>query len=95
MSVPPAVNVLNTRRSFTLPARANRPPPIPPSATAGNAIETLFICNSSKIVSFTATGPTATSTAVQSAAWTTPTERTLAVGRHHALIPTTYPLHLP
>jgi len=70
--MPPAANVLSTRRSFTLPARANRPPPTPENTA--NAIETLFICSNSKIVSFTATG------AVQSAAWTTPTERTLAVG---------------
>ncbi|KAH9861746.1 hypothetical protein J1614_011499 [Plenodomus biglobosus] len=88
----PSVNVLNTRRSFTLPARANRPPPAPPaSASSGDGIETLFICNSSKIVSFTASGPVrrpspsrsataAASTSVQPAAWTTPTERTLAVG---------------
>ncbi|CBY02048.1 hypothetical protein IAQ61_006638 [Plenodomus lingam] len=88
---PTTVNVLNTRRSFTLPARANRPPPVAPSASSGDGIETLFICNASKIVSFTATRPlrrpspsrsakAAASDAVQPAAWTTPTERTLAVG---------------
>ncbi|KAI8938949.1 hypothetical protein NX059_004801 [Plenodomus lindquistii] len=77
---PPMANVLTTRRSFTLPARANRPPPAPPSAGTGDGIETLFICNSSKIVSFTAAATPAASHVTPRATWTTPTERTLAVG---------------
>ncbi|KAF2687955.1 hypothetical protein K458DRAFT_385519 [Lentithecium fluviatile CBS 122367] len=81
------------RRSFTLPARiANKPRPAPAPAASADGIETLFVCTSTKIVSFTASGPNrraspsrrpranddeATS---QPIPWRSAAERTLAVG---------------
>ncbi|KAF2134615.1 hypothetical protein P153DRAFT_305160 [Dothidotthia symphoricarpi CBS 119687] len=81
----------NPRRAFTVPARiANRPSSVPPPSHGSDGIETLFICSSSKIVSFTAASPSRRQSpsrrtngsvgASPSIAWKTPTERTLAVG---------------
>lgn len=79
------------RRSFTLPARiASRSSPPTPAAPA-DGIETLFVCASTKIVSFTAPGSTrraspsrrqkaGTDDAAPSIPWRSATERTLAFG---------------
>ncbi|KAF1848588.1 uncharacterized protein K460DRAFT_384675 [Cucurbitaria berberidis CBS 394.84] len=89
---PAASNASHIRRSFTLPARVTaRPAPAPASTNSADGIETLFICSSSKIVSFTATSPSKRQSptratrhqdgpSTSSIAWTSPTERTLAVG---------------
>ncbi|KAH7409949.1 inheritance of peroxisomes protein 1-domain-containing protein [Phaeosphaeria sp. MPI-PUGE-AT-0046c] len=79
------------RRSFTLPARpAIRSTSTPAPRNSSDGIETLFTCPASKIVSFTASSPArrlspsrtsrAKASPPRSIAWTTPTERTLAVG---------------
>ncbi|KAF2877848.1 inheritance of peroxisomes protein 1-domain-containing protein [Massariosphaeria phaeospora] len=90
---PPASS--HIRRSFTLPARtANRPRVSPPPSSSADGIETLFTHTSTKIVSFTAPGPSpqsATSrrdsasasgdnTSADPIPWRSATERTLAVG---------------
>ncbi|KAF1963594.1 hypothetical protein CC80DRAFT_9523 [Byssothecium circinans] len=86
----PAAAALNpSRRSFTLPARiANRPQPSPEPANTADGIETLFVCTSTKIVSFTASSLRRASPSrrgngeddTRSIPWRTPTERTMAVG---------------
>jgi hypothetical protein len=80
----PALSSTTARHSFTLPARpAVRSASQPASANTSDGIETLFVCSTSKIVSFTPAGPTARSTArddTKSTEWKSPTERTLAVG---------------
>ncbi|KAF2819709.1 hypothetical protein CC86DRAFT_374854 [Ophiobolus disseminans] len=79
------------RRSFTLPARPSiRSGSAPASRNSSDGIETLFVCSASKTVSFTASGsarrlsPARASRArgspPRSISWTSPTERTLAVG---------------
>ncbi|KAH8724473.1 inheritance of peroxisomes protein 1-domain-containing protein [Phaeosphaeriaceae sp. PMI808] len=82
----------NARRSFTLPARpALRSASTPASRNTSDGIETLFLCQTCKIVSFTAAGPArrlspsptsskSRGSPARSIAWTSPTERTLAVG---------------
>ncbi|CAO2654118.1 Nn.00g108510.m01.CDS01 [Neocucurbitaria sp. VM-36] len=88
---PRPANATHGRRSFTVPSRTvNRPAPAPASTNSADGIETLFICSNSKIVSFTAAGPTRRQSPSRSArrhddsstsiAWNSPTERTLAVG---------------
>ncbi|KAG9206680.1 hypothetical protein G6514_003520 [Epicoccum nigrum] len=70
----------SSRRSFTVPARLrSSPAPAPASTSIADGIETLVVCPHSKIVSFAAAGTSAAGAGNQ-IAWTTPTERTLAVG---------------
>ncbi|KAJ8111599.1 hypothetical protein OPT61_g5849 [Boeremia exigua] len=70
----------NGRRSFTVPARLrNSPAPVASSTNSADGIETLVVCPHSRIVSFAAAGASATSGG-HHIAWSTPTERTLAVG---------------
>jgi hypothetical protein len=70
----------NGRRSFTVPARLrSSPAPAPAFTSIADGIETLVVCPHSRIVSFAAAGTSAAS-AGDEIAWTTPTERTLAVG---------------
>jgi hypothetical protein len=91
---PPAAAAQPIRRSFTLPARtANKPRPAPAPAASADGIETLFVCASTKIVSFTASGPgrpvspsrrrhtSGPEDASQPIPWRTAAERTLAVGQ--------------
>jgi hypothetical protein len=105
MSVPASKKVFEhaphasttARRSFTLPARpAIRSTSTPAARNSSDTpdtsdgIETLFICSTAKIVSFTASSPAkrhspsrtprARGSPPRSIAWTSPTERTLAVG---------------
>ncbi|KAH7081678.1 inheritance of peroxisomes protein 1-domain-containing protein [Paraphoma chrysanthemicola] len=81
----------HARRSFTLPARPTvRSASTPASRNTSDGIETLFTCTTSKIVSFTAAGPSKRhspsrsprrrGSPPRSIPWTSPTERTLAVG---------------
>lgn len=70
----------NGRRSFTVPARLrSSPAPAAASTNSTDGIETLVVCPHSRIVSFTATGASVANGG-QHVAWSTPTERTLAVG---------------
>lgn len=70
----------NGRRSFTVPARLrNNPAPAAASTNSADGIETLVVCPHSRIVSFTAASASATSGG-DHIPWSTPTERTLAVG---------------
>jgi len=91
---PPAAASQAVRRSFTLPARtANKPRPAPAPAGSADGIETLFVCTSTRIVSFTASGPgrhaspsrrqraNSNEDASQPIPWRSPSERTLAVGQ--------------
>ncbi|KAF2031051.1 hypothetical protein EK21DRAFT_88381 [Setomelanomma holmii] len=99
MSVPASSNIpehtphasTHPRRSFTLPTRpAVRSASTPASRNSSDGIETLFTCSKSKIVSFTAAGPSkrlspsrtsrGKGSPSRSIPWTTPTERTQAVG---------------
>ncbi|PVI07493.1 hypothetical protein DM02DRAFT_327809 [Periconia macrospinosa] len=89
----PAAAATNpARRSFTLPARIAPKPPRPAQpANTSDGIETLFVCTSTKIVSFTTssqgrrTSPSRRSSSnapdsSRSIPWRSPTERTMAVG---------------
>ena len=90
---PPAAASQPIRRSFTLPARtANKPRPAPAPTGSADGIETLFVCTSTKIVSFTASGPNRPLSpsrrqrangddTSQPLPWRSATERTLAVGQ--------------
>lgn len=71
----------NGRRSFTVPARL-RSSPAAASTASADGIETLVVCPHSRIVSFTTAGASAAA-GEANIAWTTPTERTLAVGMLH------------
>ncbi|CAI6335281.1 unnamed protein product [Periconia digitata] len=89
---PVAAAMNPARRSFTLPARISPKPPRPAQpANTADGIETLFVCTSTKIVSFTASNqarPTSPSRRnqrdaedqTQTIPWRSPTERTMAVG---------------
>ncbi|CAN9443248.1 unnamed protein product [Alternaria alternata] len=84
---PSTLNPSNSRRSFTLPARATRrTESVPASRNTTDGIETLFVCSNSKIFSFTTAGPARRLSPSRSGdtshpiPWKTPTERTLAVG---------------
>ncbi|KAH7091120.1 inheritance of peroxisomes protein 1-domain-containing protein [Paraphoma chrysanthemicola] len=83
----------HARRSFTLPARPtvrSASTPASRNTSTSDGIETLFTCTTSKIVSFTAAGPSKRhspsrsprrrGSPPRSIPWTSPTERTLAVG---------------
>jgi hypothetical protein len=102
MSVPASKKVFEhaphasttARRSFTLPARpamrSTSKPAARNSPDTADGIETLFVCSTATIVSFTASSPAkrhspsrtprARGSPPRSIAWTSPTERTLAVG---------------
>lgn len=91
---PSALNPSNSRRSFTLPARATRrTESVPASRNTTDGIETLFVCSNSKIFSFTTAGPARRLSPSRSGdtshpiPWKTPTERTLAVGMSSHLPP--------
>ena len=83
---PPALIPTNARRSFTVPTRTSRAPSAPASTNSSDGIETLFICSSSKIVSFTTAtpaprlSPSRAAQPVGNSAWKSHSERTLAVG---------------
>ncbi|KAJ4346514.1 uncharacterized protein N0V89_010444 [Didymosphaeria variabile] len=88
---PPAVSNATVRRSFTLPARIATKSPSPAPASSTDGIETLFVCTSTKIVSFTASASSRRASpsrrhsanhddAAPSIPWRSTTERTLAVG---------------
>jgi hypothetical protein len=92
----PGSPIQNPVRSFTLPSRiANKPRPtsLPPPTATADGIETLFVCNSAKIVQFSSSvlhrpgsptkrryGHAKGDDATRSIPWWSPTERTMAVG---------------
>ncbi|KAJ4303546.1 hypothetical protein N0V90_002443 [Kalmusia sp. IMI 367209] len=87
----PAASHPTVRRSFTLPARIASKSPSPAPASSVDGIETLFVCTSTKIVSFTASGSTRRASpsrrhsansddASPSIPWRSATDRTLAFG---------------
>ncbi|KAF2445942.1 hypothetical protein P171DRAFT_431317 [Karstenula rhodostoma CBS 690.94] len=86
---PPAARNAPVRRSFTLPARIASKSPSPAPASSTDGIETLFVCTSTKIVSFSASASTrraspsrrhSANNDASSIPWRSTAERTLAVG---------------
>ncbi|KAK3207726.1 hypothetical protein GRF29_96g163974 [Pseudopithomyces chartarum] len=87
-NAPTNVSSSAVRRSFTLPARVTNRPPPPASQPSPDGIETLFVCASTKIVSFTTstrrTSPSRRRSPNRDDAptlsWRSTTDRTLAFG---------------
>jgi hypothetical protein len=91
---PPAASNPVVRRSFTVPTKRSTQPRTSPQSTASaDGIETLFTHGATKIVSFTAASLGGQALRSQDRVgdapvtipWTSPTERTLAVGVYISL----------